>query len=308
MSHKNKTGLHDQANEVFKSLAAFGVSKDEIKREAGKEYKELSKSLDMIMTQKEYVDSKLRDKIFSYKTYENYAKHNNYFLDYCKEEHHCKTLEQCREYVDEWIQQRIDDGYSPYTIKLETAGLAKLYQEPTSNFIETPERSRSEITRSRDNVQRDYGFSETNNAEFIAFCRGTGLRREEISQLRGTQLIEKEDGFYLGVTGKGGRYREAIIVGNHVDEIVDRCRNAGTDKVWESVPSHADIHSYRSEYITDIYLANARELDTLSPEEKYYCRGDMKGQVFDREAMAIASHMAGHSRISVIASHYLRGI
>ena len=43
-----------------------------------------------------------------------------------------------------------------------------------------------------------------------------------------------------------------------------------------------------------------------SLKEKYYCRGDRKGEVFDRAAMRITSNALGHGRIGVIAGHYLK--
>ena len=43
-----------------------------------------------------------------------------------------------------------------------------------------------------------------------------------------------------------------------------------------------------------------------STGEVYVCRGDLKGVVYDRKAMEIASKALGHNRISVIAAHYIR--
>ena len=38
---------------------------------------------------------------------------------------------------------------------------------------------------------------------------------------------------------------------------------------------------------------------------RYYCRNDLKGVVYDKQAMRIASRALGHNRICVIAGHYL---
>ena len=67
-----------------------------------------------------------------------------------------------------------------------------------------------------------------------------------------------------------------------------------------------DVHSYRSEYAVAIYNQYARPLDELERKEKYYCRAELKGVVYDREAMLMASKALGHNRISIIAEHYLR--
>ena len=304
MSHKNKKCLKEQARERFEKITCIGRSKHDDKVQAGREYDRLPADK-KTMTKQEYINDAIRDKIYSYNTYGTYAKHNNYFFEYCEREHGCRTLEQCRAYVDEWLQSRIDKGLSAYTIATEKAGLCKLYGEPATHFIETPERKRDDITRSREHVARDYGFSVEKNSEIINFCRGTGLRRDELEHLRGSQLrVDGNGNEVLAIRGKGGRYREAPIIGPHKAEIIDRIEKAGDGLVWDKVPSHMDVHGYRSDYATAIYTAYAR--DEIPKEDRYYCRGDRKGTVMDRPAMLQASQALGHNRLEVVAGHYIR--
>lgn len=301
MSHKSKKCLKMQSKEVLDSLKCFGRSKYQDKKAAAEEYDRLHPKG---MSKQEYINAALRPHIYSYRTYGNYVKHINYFLVWCEESYHCKTLKQCREHVNEWLQERIDSGLSAYTLKLEAAALGKLYQEPSKNFTPTPSRERGSITRSRGYALRDAGFSLEKNAEIIAFCRATGLRRAELEALKGSQLLEKPDGYYIAVKGKGGRYRESPVIGPHAEEVAERMRLAGNGKVWTKVPSHMDVHSYRSEYATAIYCAYAR--NPIPKEDRYFCRGDRKGTVMDRKAMMLASQALGHSRIGVVAGHYIR--
>ena len=93
------------------------------------------------------------------------------------------------------------------------------------------------------------------------------------------------------------------------------------------VSSAADIHSYRADYATRVYLSAARDISGLKGEKidyteltgkvskngsriyksaVYYCRGDQKGLALDRAAMIIASQNLGHNRESVVGEHYLR--
>lgn len=319
MSHKNKRCLRDQAKERFENLKCFGRSKYEDKKQAAKEYDLLVRSgKKPDITKQEYINNALRDKIYSIKTYGTYAKHNNYFFEYCEKEHGCKTLAQCRQYADEWLQKRIDAGLSASTIAMEKAGLGKLYGESAENFIKTPERRRSDITRSRGYAKRDAGFSLKNNAEIVDFARATGLRRSELAGLKGNQLKIKGDEAYLCIYGKGGRYREAPIIGSNKQAVIDRCKAAGDSKVWDSVPSHMDVHSYRSDYATAIYTAYARPIDELKDKKwynpkthkeesaLYHFRSDRKGLALDKEAMLKASEALGHSRIDVVGAHYIR--
>ena len=301
MSHKRGKCLKMQSKEVLDSLKSFGRSKYQDKVQAAAEYDRLRPEG---VTKQEYINSALRPHIYSYRTYGSYVKHINYFLKWCEARYKCKTLAQCREHVDEWLQERMQQNLSAYTLKLEAAALGKLYQEPTGNFVPTPSREREAITRSRGYAARDAGFSLEKNREIIAFCRATGLRRAELEALTGEQLIEKPEGHFIGVKGKGGRYRESPIIGPHTEEVAARMRSAGTEKVWKKVPSHMDVHSYRSEYATAIYMAYAR--DPIPKEDRYFCRGDRKGTVMDRFAMMQASEALGHSRIDVVAGHYIR--
>ena len=81
---------------------------------------------------------------------------------------------------------------------------------------------------------------------------------------------------------------------------------AGIGKVWVKVPQNADIHSYRADYASRIYLKYARPIEELPRKERYICRKDKRGVVYDRAAMLEASRALGHNRISVVGEHYLR--
>lgn len=126
--------------------------------------------------------------------------------------------------------------------------------------------------------------------------------------LRGTALYQDPSGtYYIHVTSgsKGGRERYAPVIGD-IELVCKLCRDAGKNKVFPSIPSAADVHSYRAEYATQIYKQYVRPLEHLERHEIYYCRGDRKGEKFDRTAMKKASQALGHNRISVVAGHYLR--
>lgn len=213
-------------------------------------------------------------------------------------------LSECRQYVDEWLMVR--SVLSPHSQKLEACALAKVFDCTTEDFIKTAVRHRAGITRSRKAAKRDKNFSEAKNKEFIEFCRATGLRKKELKCLRGSQLVFKNGIYYIAVTSgaKGGRYRESPIISN-VDTVVKRMKEAGNGKVWSYVPD-MDVHSYRSDYCTEIYTTLARPLEEIPKNERYHCRRDLKGVCYDKRAMLIASRCLGHNRINIIAEHYLR--
>lgn len=266
--------------------------------------------------------------IYSWETFRSYMKHANYFADWCKEQHGCRTLSSCREYVDEFLTVR-GMNLSPYTVKLEAAALAKLYGCSATDFVETAPRHRSDVTRSRGEKVRDKNFSEGRNLDFVDFCRGTGGRRSELAALTGDKLVYRDGQpcILFDSATKGGRVRVSPIIGN-VEKIVSMMEAAGSGKVFEKIPNGADIHGYRSDYATAIYKANARSLEEckrtpfwnsehsngkgrpkggLDRDSVYWMRGDRKGDWLDKNAMKIASEALGHSRISVVGESYIRG-
>lgn len=281
MGHRNKKSLIRQVQERLDSMLSIGQSKYE------------DKKLDLT-----------KRKIYSWSTYKSYLQQCCQFVRYCKDKHHCKNLADCRQYVGEWMESRKD--LSAYTLKLSASALCKLYGESLEELgITTKRAARSEITRSRGTAKRDAHFSEQKNADFVEFCRSTGLRRSEITKLRGDQLIERDGEYCIETTGKGGRFRVITICGD-VELVIGKMKEAGTGKVWKKVPQNADIHSYRADYASRIYLKYARPIEEIPRKERYICRKDKAGIVYDKAAMLEASKALGHNRISVVGEHYLR--
>lgn len=283
MGRKNKAyskDLHQQAYERLQRMLSFGESKKEA----------VANGTD-------------REKIFSFNTYKSYWKHIKYFLKYVRENYpKCTTLKKAKKYVNEWLQQRADQGLSAWTVQLEAKALGKLYgiSPDDENYFKPPKRNREDIKRSRGDRVRDQHFSKTNNDELIKFCRGTGLRRMELENLKGKDLVSREqieaeiarieaipedqrtaaltkrlgmlqdtrlfqEGYFVYVrNGKGGRERLSPIIGKNAEQIIERIRETpAEEKVWQFVHQCADIHSYRAEYATAIYKAHARKIEEI---------------------------------------------
>ena len=290
MGRKNRNkyhkSLHQLAHDRLKSMQAFGQSK----------------RADMQM-------GLSADKIYSYATYQTYKKHINYYLRWLKTAHpEVTTLRAAKRHAREWLElradKRNDDGkyrYSAWTIQTEAAALNKLFgidKADPDRFI-PPVRRREDIYRSRKSVSRDRHFSETNNAELIEFCKGTGCRRNVLQRLTGDDLWSRErmqedvnllhrqnsadrdqahlnalrdalstfpdeDYFVHHRKDKGGRSRFAPIIGPRREEIIARMKDRRPDeKVWQHISSAADIHSYRADYATRMYRMHAREYDAI---------------------------------------------
>lgn len=255
------------------------------------------------------------EKIHSYGTMKTYLNHSIKFVAYCRETHNCKTLEDCKPYIKEYIE---GNDLSPWVKKVQRSAIAKMYGVKSIDLgeINTGERSRATVKRSRGVAIRDKHFSETGKyKKYVEFCRGTGLRKSEVEALRGNVLYEKNGSYYLKVTEgtKGGKRREIPILKEYEDLIKSVCMEAGDGLVLPYIasdrlkaPNGADTHAYRSEYAKKLYDELKRPLEEIPTEEKYFCRGDLKGTIYDKEAMKQVSKALGHNRLSVISQSYLR--
>ena len=283
MGRRNKAyskDLHQQAYDRLTGMQAFGESKKEA-----------------------VANGTEKEKIFSFNTYKSYRKHTKYFIKYIKENHpECTTLKSAKKYVNEWLQTRVDQGLSAWTVQLEAKAMGKLYgiSPDDENYFKPPKRNREDIKRSRGDRVRDKHFSKTNNDELIKFCKGTGLRRAELGELRGKDLVTREeieaeisqlesrpaaeltpadtkrlemlqdtrlfegDYFTHVRNGKGGRERMSPIIGPNTEQIVERIKSTpAEEKVWQHIHQSADIHGYRAEYATIIYKAKARAIEEI---------------------------------------------
>jgi len=283
MGRRNKSyskDLHQQAYDKLNSMQAFGESK----REA-------------------VMDGTDGEKIFSFNTYQTYWKHIKYFIRWEREHHpEATTLKAAKRHVNEWLQSRVEQGLSAWTVQTEAKALGKLYglHPDDEGYFRPPRRNRADIIRSRGDKARDRHFSETNNDELIKFCRGTGLRRSELSALKGKDLLTKEqiekriaeleaktesrrtpheskqldmlkdtrlfgtEYFTYVRNGKGGRERVSPIVGKNTEAIIRRIKDTpAEEKVWQYVNGNADIHAYRADYATEIYRMYARPIGEI---------------------------------------------
>lgn len=247
--------------------------------------------------------------IYSDQTYKTYKRECKNFMRFCRENYACKTLDECREHIEGYLEVVAEDK-SAWTVSTKAAAICKLYGISVSDLdIVLPKRRRQDIKRSRYAVEFDKHISKATAEVYAAFTRATGVRIRELKALRGTDLIEKDGEYYAFVkNGKGGKTREAKIIGSEeeIQRVVRMFKDAGEGKVFAGAPAALDNHSYRAEYATRYYHMIARDVETIPREERYYCRKDLKGIVYDKRAMKTVSQALGHNRIDVIAYSYIR--
>lgn len=306
MGHgKQRIDIHQEIKKTLQAKERFGQSRYEAKK-----------------------NGTAKDGIYSYSTAKVYHRECQKFAEYVREhspDGRYTSLKDARAYAKDYIaEENADMNKSAYTVKLERSALAKLYNCDSREFGEVRQRSRSDITRSRERTvvsektgkviknpsTRAGHFSEKNHPAEVSFARATGMRRSEMESVRGTQLHRRQDGSYFfrltGTQCKGGRERDVPVRPEYTETVKELCRKAGEQPVFEKVPAAMDVHHYRSEYASSLYRELARDRDAIPKSERYCCRNDLKGVWYDKSAMKEVSEALGHSRISVIAEHYLR--
>ncbi|MBU5678997.1 hypothetical protein [Blautia sp. MSJ-9] len=303
MGHKKKNSdnrdLHQQAYDRLQRMQHFGDSKTEDKK-----------------YDREHDTDKVSGKIYSFSTYKTYWKHIKYFLRYVKNHYpECRKLDKAQKYVAEWLQTRVDEGKSAWTIQTEAAALNKLYgiKKDDPQRFQPPRRKKEDIVRSRGRKERDKHFSEAKNEELVNFCKGCGFRRNVLEKLKGSDLYDRrqveaslkdarmygdypmikackdaletfpdKEYFVLHRSDKGGKMRISPIVGPNMEKIVDRMRNTKSDElVWQYVSANCDVHGYRSDYATYLYKEYARPMEELSFENKIKCSdGKYRSEIY----------------------------
>lgn len=305
MAHcKQRTDIHQEIKKTLREKEKFGTSKYDAK-----------------------VSGTMRDSIFSYQTAKIYNRECQKFAEYVREvspNGRYTPLKDCLSYAKDYIaRNNADTSKSAYTVKLERSALAKLFGVDARDLGTVRERNRCDITRSRERTMisektgkeiknqhtRAGRFSEKRNADVVTFARSSGMRRSELETVKGTQLHQRADGSYYfkldAYQCKGGRERELPVIGN-VEKVRELCEIAGSNRVFEKVPAHMDVHHYRSEYASALYRQLARDREAIPKEDRYCCRGDLAGTWYDKPAMLEVSKALGHNRIGIIAEHYLR--
>lgn len=271
----------------YVGMLKIGESKYEAKKEARKLHKKL-------------------EGIFSYSTLKTYIKHGKAFGKWVQHEYNCRNVKKAKKYVKKYLKMKQREGKSPYTIRTIASALAKLYNCSSTDFgVKFEDRKRENITRSRTVSDAK---TEEKARNVVDFIKGSGLRRHEILNLKKEDVKREADGTLIVHVrrGKGGKERNVKVLAEfemHIEKMAGMTKN--NDRIFKTIPRGVQTHYYRACYAQAYYNKIARPLYTLSKKQKYYMRKDRKGDVYDREAMFQISIQLGHSRISVIAAHYL---
>lgn len=186
---------------------------------------------------------------------------------------------------------------------MERSALRLFFADRTlASEITLPRRTRTTITRSRGPAAHDRHFQPANWQPLINFERACGLRRSELARLTVADVLYRDrDQLIVHVrNGKGGKERDVPVLPGHEHDLQALTRERKPEeRVFDHIPKHMDVHSYRREYAQALYCHySTRELP--SPD------GRLRHEDYDVSAVQRVSWALGHNRIDVVLRHYLR--
>lgn len=258
--------------------------------------------------QGEYLWAFSTGKIHSFKTRTTYQQHIVRFVRWARSVYSIMNLAQldphANDLATEWLRLQLAEGKSPYTLQAERAALRLFFENRTlAHDVAIPRRIREHITRSRRPVAHDRHIQLANWQPLIKFLEAVGLRRQELRDLCCQDIYQQHDGaVYVHVkNGKGGLAREVpVLPGREQDVLAVRRDRTPDAPVFERIPKHLDVHSYRRAFAQALYLHYAPGR-SLPPST-----GRLKPSDYDRQAAQQVSWALGHRRIDVVLRHYLR--
>lgn len=248
-----------------------------------------------------------QDRIYSGQTMSTYMRCCAQFVAWARKQYGCKWIADARAYVGVYLQRRMDRGLSGWTIRRDACALAKLYQCRSTDFgVALPTRCRADVKR-YDNVDCKAEKFEAVYPELAQACKCCGLRVHELRLLRTDDVaIDKNGKCVVTVRkGKGGKRRYVIALDQAVQNCATQARQAGVEFVFAAVPRDAPVHWYRHIFAQRLYDRLARPVYQIPRKDRYVCRAERKGCVYDKRAMRTVSKALGHKRLGVV-TYYIR--
>lgn len=275
-------------------------------------------------------------KIYSYGTYNTYVKECLQYSKWLETEKNIKKtddINKTEQYVKEYLQHRQEQGVSIYTLKMERSALGMLYSKPIE--FEMPVRDSKNITRSRLTVEGDKHYSPDGKYKDVFILgKATGGRRSDLLKLTVDCFIEKNGRLYVQFDkSKGGRNRLTYVREEYrqeIQNIIEKAKNEGRNKLLNKIPQKIDVHGLRREYCQGLYseIKDNRELrdDILKnypPRHEYKTQKnkdgnsytqeiksnfykDRDGNIYERDDIYLCSQCLGHNRLDVSITNYLK--
>lgn len=185
-------------------------------------------------------------------TENQYKKHALKFAEYCKSTYRCKTLEDCKCHIQDFVNYLTANGKTPSTTHTYLAGICRVLNVPLEN-INKPIRVVAHNTRSRGvkpvDERRDAGREVS--PRLYDFASIVGIRRNEYLHLTPDDLVLDDFGHpcVLVRKGKGGKRQLQRILPEELPAIKAVFDNPATSEHLFSkgeMNNKMDLHHLRA--------------------------------------------------------------
>ena len=325
--NRENSALHDSIMSAMRNLNRVGKSKHQAKQEA------IKKAHDNGVFDMREIKT---EGIYSSKTWGQYLEIGMKFADWMQEHHADADVRRIsyaykQGYCEEYVQERIDRGFSPYTIARDCSALAKICGVTSDDiYADRPSRSIRGITRSREYTEAGFKRDIKRYGDVVEFERIIGTRRVELQHVAASDFSFHADGSATcHLDGKrhetkGGKDRDIYIQPDNVDRlktIIDATQKPADEPLFPYIPKNIDVHGIRAMYAGDLYNYLRRPYEAIEGKrddvKPYRNRNKIyrtapsvlenkKGGKFDRQALKTVSESLGHNRVQVISDHYTR--
>ena len=186
------------------------------------------------------------------KTENQYKKHALKFAEYCKSTYRCKTLEECKEHIQDYSNYLIASGKTASTTHTYLAGICRVLDVPLEN-INKPIRVVAENTRSRGtkavDIRKDAGREAS--PRLYDFAGIVGIRRNEYLHLAPDDLVVDDFGnpCVLVRKGKGGKQQLQRILPEELPAIQEVFQHPADEQHLFSkaeLSNKIDLHHLRA--------------------------------------------------------------
>ena len=249
--------------------------------------------------------------ITSNNTYRQYCRNVSIFADWCKA-NNIKSMQVAEKEAPRYLQELADIGKANTTIKSYKSALGKCFGKEID--YEVGSCNRADVTNNRGSKESMKHINPDNYRDVLNLIGNCGARKSEVAKatykdkLHGIIDIKgsKVDGkIYVTIRGKGGKVRYAEWMGSKeaAQVLYKDWKNARAGEPIYKCPNDLRTHRSRQKYAKKVYKAYARPISSLSTKQKYICRKEMKGKVYDRYALYKVQKNLGHNDLHCVTRY-----
>ena len=173
----------------------------------------------------------------------NYTK----FIEFCRKEYNCKTKDECKKHIEDYINLLKENGYTASTIHTYLAPVG-LYHGINLSEMKLPKRHNADNIRSR-KKKKYRATADTKNPLYsrtVEFQECVGIRRNELKNLRNNDFGYDESGYPCVIVrkGKGGKETYQRVLPDNAD-FIKSFFDGSSDMVFTADEMNNDIDYHR---------------------------------------------------------------